>query len=74
MNLGLSPRCWDGRSTRGIEPHVKVFDKSEAWLARLVAQQTSDALFGVSRLPEPDRGSVDAHAPRATTCIWMTCM
>ena len=27
-------------------------------------QQTIDALFGVSRLPGPDRGSADAHAPR----------
>ena len=31
--------------------------RSAAGLARLVAQQTMDALLGVSRLPAPDRGS-----------------
>ena len=38
--------------------------RSAAGLARLVAQQTIDALLGVSRLPAPDRGSADARAPR----------
>ena len=38
--------------------------RSAAGLARLVSQQTMDALLGVSRLPAPDRGSADARPPR----------
>jgi hypothetical protein len=38
--------------------------RSAAGFARLVAEQTIDALLRVSRLPAPDRGSADARAPR----------
>ena len=59
---GVAQRLGAGQvDNLGDDPGRK---RSAAGLARLVAQQTIDALLGVSRLPPPDRRSADARAPR----------